>query len=91
MNDICKTDSGKLRRLADGLKQDARALWDAGNKTEGMRLFRLFRKIARELHRREKERRHRDWCLRYSGFSRPWWNSVDVDNVDDSKAREKSS
>lgn len=51
-NDIGRTDSGELRRLADGLKQDARALWDAGNKTEAMRLFRLFRRIARELHRR---------------------------------------
>lgn len=51
-NDIGRTESGELRRLADGLKQDARALWDAGNKTEALRLFRLFRKIASELHRR---------------------------------------
>ena len=51
-NDIRQTNSRELRQLADGLKQDAKALWEAGHKTESLRLFRLFRQIATELHRR---------------------------------------
>ncbi|WP_437226038.1 hypothetical protein SH661x_004373 [Planctomicrobium sp. SH661] len=51
-SDIHQTDSRELRQLADGLKHDAQALWDAGNKPEAMKLFRLFQRIARELHRR---------------------------------------
>lgn len=51
-NDIRQTDSRELRQLADGLKPDAKALWEAGHKTEALRLFRLFREITTELHRR---------------------------------------
>ena len=51
MNDLQSTDSRELRRLADGLKVDAKALFTT-NKPEAMTLFRLYRKIVTELHRR---------------------------------------
>lgn len=51
--DIQQTDTLKLRRMADELKADSRALWDAGNKPEAMTLFRLFRRLTEELHRRQ--------------------------------------
>lgn len=50
-DDLRTTDSGQLRELADCLKADARALFQH-NRPEAMRLFRLFVRIATELHRR---------------------------------------
>jgi len=49
--DLRTTDSRRLRELADNLKADAKALYPY-NRTEAMRLFRLFRRIASELHSR---------------------------------------
>lgn len=60
-NDIRQTDSRELRQLAAGLKPDAKALWQAGHKTEALRLFRLFRQITTELHHR------RNPALRHHG------------------------
>lgn len=50
-NDLRTTDSRCLREMAEGLKADARALFPH-DKLEAMRLFRLFKRIATELHRR---------------------------------------
>lgn len=50
-DDLRATDSRRLRELADGLKADAKALFPH-NKPEAMRLYRLFKRIATELHRR---------------------------------------
>lgn len=50
-NDLRTTDSRHLRELADNLKTDAKALYPY-NRTEAVRLFRLFRQIAIELHSR---------------------------------------
>lgn len=49
--DLQTTDSRRLREMADGLKADAKALFPR-NRPEAMRLFRLFKRIATELHRR---------------------------------------
>lgn len=49
--DLRATDSGCLRELADSLKADAKALYPH-DRTEAMRLFGLWRRIAAELHRR---------------------------------------
>lgn len=49
--DLQQTDSRTLRTLADGLKADAKALFNH-NREEAMRLFRLYRSIVTELHRR---------------------------------------
>ena len=51
-DDLATTSTLRLRQLADDLKQDCRLLWDSNNKTEAMKLFRLFKKITAELHRR---------------------------------------
>ncbi len=50
-DDLRTTDSRCLRGMADGLKADAKALYPH-NREEAMRLFRLFKRIATELHRR---------------------------------------
>lgn len=50
-NDLYQTDSRTLRAMADGLKADAKALFNV-NRPEAMRLFRLYRSIVEELHRR---------------------------------------
>ena len=52
MNEIRQTDSHELHAIKNELKADCRALWDAGHKEEAMRLFRLYRRICEELHRR---------------------------------------
>lgn len=49
--DLYQTSSTDLRVLADGLKADAKALFNH-NREEAMRLFRLYRVIVTELHRR---------------------------------------
>jgi len=49
--DLQNMDSRKLRTMADTLKADARLLWPY-NKQEAMTLFRLFKRIVEELHRR---------------------------------------
>lgn len=49
--DLYQTNSTDLRVLADGLKADAKALSNH-NREEAMRLFRLYRVIVTELHRR---------------------------------------
>jgi len=50
-SDLHTTDSRQLRVMADGLKADAKALFQR-NRPEAIRLFRLFVRIAAELHRR---------------------------------------
>lgn len=60
-SEISETDTHELHRLADGLKQDAKSLWEAGNKPEAMKLLRLFRGIARELHCRRNPARAHLW------------------------------
>lgn len=50
-HDLRTTDSRELRELADSLKADAKAIFQH-NRPEAMRLFRLFARIAAELHRR---------------------------------------
>jgi hypothetical protein len=50
-NDLRTTDTRCLREMADGLKADAKALY-SHDRPEAMRLFRLFKRIATELHRR---------------------------------------
>lgn len=52
-NDIQVTDARTLRNMADNLKADAKSLFNH-NREESMRLFRLFRTITSELHRRRK-------------------------------------
>lgn len=54
---IQNTDSRTLRTLADGLKADARSLQHT-NKPEAMRLFKLYRQITTELHRRANPALH---------------------------------
>ncbi len=51
-DDLATTSTLDLSQLANSLKQDCRLLWDANNKTEAMQLFRLFKKLTAELHRR---------------------------------------
>ena len=51
-NDLYQTSSTALRALADGLKVDAKALFNH-NRPEAMQLFRLYRVITAELHRRQ--------------------------------------
>ena len=50
-DELHAVDSRELREIANGLKTDAKALFHH-NKTEAMRLFRLFIRITEELHRR---------------------------------------
>jgi hypothetical protein len=50
-DDLRTIDSRRLREMADGLKADAKALFQH-NQPEAMRLFRLFVRMATELHRR---------------------------------------
>ena len=51
-DDLQQLDTLRLRRMADELKVDAKALWEAGYKTEAVKLIRLFRRLVTELHRR---------------------------------------
>lgn len=54
-SDITTTDSATLRRMVADLRSDAAALWAEGSpqhREEAMRLFRLFRRLAAEQHRR---------------------------------------
>ena len=51
-SDIQQLETLKLRKMADELKADAKALWAAGYKTEAVTLIRLFRRLVTELHRR---------------------------------------
>lgn len=60
-NDITQTDTDTLERMAATLKQDAQDLWNAGIRTESMRLFRLFRAIAQELHTRRNPANAHRW------------------------------
>lgn len=60
MTDIQATDSRTLRTLADGLKADAIAIQHT-NRPEAMRLFRLFRQIVTELHRRNNPAIAHNW------------------------------
>lgn len=53
MNDIYTTDTATLCSMAEELRADAKAMFPF-NKGEAMRLFKLFRRITEELHRREK-------------------------------------
>jgi hypothetical protein len=56
-NDIATTSTLELRNLADDLKQDAKLYFENGKKHEALQLFRLFKKLAAEIHRRKKP----DW------------------------------
>lgn len=49
--DLQATDPRVLRSMADTLKADCKALYPH-NKPEAMRLFRRFKQITAELHRR---------------------------------------
>lgn len=52
-DEIRGTDSRILWELADQLKADAKALYEDGHyRDEALRLFRLYRRIREELHRR---------------------------------------
>ncbi len=46
--------------MADGLKADAKSLQHS-NRTEAMRLFRLFRQITQELHSRHNSATAHKW------------------------------
>lgn len=54
------TDSRHLREMADGLKADAKLLFPH-NRSEAMRLFRLFKRIATELRRRRNPATAHHW------------------------------
>jgi len=59
-DDLRAIDSRRLRETADNLKADARLLFQH-NRPEAMRLFRLFVRIATELHRRRNPAIARFW------------------------------
>lgn len=60
MTDLQSTGSRTLREMADDLKADAKRLQHS-NRTEALRLFRLFRQITQELHGRHNSATAHKW------------------------------
>ncbi len=61
MTTVKSLSTVQLREMLEVLKVDAKALYKAGNKEEGMKLFRLLKTMVYELHRRQNPTLFHEW------------------------------